>query len=228
MTDIIENNTSQTTEGETQSGTTETQASDSKTFTQEELNAIVTKRIAQEQKKFEGIDLDEYKTLKQQQEKAETDRLMKREEFDKVLKTTKEKYESEVVQLRSELEKVKLDGTLKSAALRLKTANPDHVATLLRNQVKLDESGQPVVLNSDGEVRYNTDTAEPFTIDDLVNEFVSQNPYFKGAGKTGTGSEGNSSGTEIVNFDLSQLDMTNPEDRKKYKELKDSGKLRSW
>lgn len=206
----------------------ETQATSGKSFTQEELNAIVAKRVAQEQKKFEGVDLDEYKTLKQRQEEIEQEKLMKREEFDKVLKSTKEKYESEVTKLRTELEKTKIDGTLKSVAGKLKTANPDHVAALLRAQVKLDDSGQPVVVDNEGNVRYNSDTAEQFTIEDLVNEFVGQNPYFKAAGRTGTGGDGNRGNVQHQEFDITQLDMTKKADREKYAQLKKEGKIRSF
>lgn len=224
----METNTTDTTEGNQQSGTTETQEASGKSFTQEELNAIVAKRVAQEQKRYEGVNLDEYRDLKAAQEKAETERLMKREEFDKVLKSTKEKYDTEVGSLRQELEKVKLDGTLKSVAGKLKTTNPDHVASLLRNQVKLDESGRPIVVNSDGEVRYNTDTAEPFTIENLVEEFVSENPYFRQPGKSGSGGDGNTSNQQVTNFDVSQLDLTKKEDREKYAQLKRDGKIRSF
>jgi len=201
-----------------------TQVND-KTFTQEELNAIVANRVAKEQKRFEGIDVEEYRTLKQKAEEAETASLMKREEFDKVLKQTKEKSDAEVQKLRQELEKVKVDGALLNAASKLKTANPEHVVQLLKNNVKLDENGQPVVLNNDGEIRYNSDTAEQFTIDALVEEFVSSNPYFKSAGKTGTGAQGNNSNAESDEFDLSKLDLTKAEDRKVYAKMKKEGKI---
>ena len=196
-----------------------------KTFTQEELNAIVAKRVAQAGKKFEGINLEEYHELKAQQEKAENDRLLKREEFDKLLKQQKDKYDSEVGTLRSELERVKLDGTLQSAASRLKTTNPDHVAQLLRGQIKLDEAGNPVVVDGEGNVRYDTDTAEPYTIDRLVEDFVNENPYFRSAGKAGTGSSGNTANLSEVQFDISQLDLTKAADRAKYAELKRTGKI---
>jgi len=196
-----------------------------KTFTQEELNAIVAKRVANANKKYEGINLEEYHDLKAQQEKAETDRLMKRQEFDKLLKQQKDKYDSEVVQLRSELEKVKLDGTLQSAASRLKTTNPDHVAQLLRGSLRLDETGNPVVVDGEGNIRYDANTAEPYTIDQLVEDFVNENPYFRSAGKTGTGGGGNTSNLTETQFDISQLDLTKPADRAKYAELKATGKI---
>lgn len=204
--------------------TTEAQVN-GKTFTQDELNAIVAKRIAAEQKKFDGIDVSEYRELKALKEKQETDRLMKREEFDKLLKQTKEKFDGETQQLRSELHKVKIDGALLNAASKNKAVNPDHVAQLLKNNVQLDETGNPVVLDGEGQVRYNTDTAEPYTIDDLVNEFLSSNPYFKPAGPAGTGSQSNTNTSSSKSMDIGQLDLTRPDHRQIYKKMKMEGKL---
>lgn len=204
--------------------TTEAQVN-GKTFTQDELNAIVAKRIAAEQKKFDGVDLNEYRELRSLKEKQETDRLMKREEFDKLLKQNKERFDTETQTLRGELQKVKIDGALLNAASKNKAVNPDHVAQLLKNNVKLDESGHPVVMNTDGEIRYNAETAEPFSIDDLVNEFLSTNPYFKPAGPQGTGSISNTSTQSSKSMDLGQLDLTRPDHRQLYKKMKMEGKL---
>lgn len=204
--------------------TTEAQVN-GKTFTQDELNAIVAKRIAAEQKKFDGIDVNEYRELKALREKQETDRLMKREEFDKLLKQTKERYDTETNNLRSELQKVKIDGALLNAASKNKAVNPDHVAKLLKAQVQLDETGNPVVLNDEGQIRYNTETAEPYTIDDLVNEFLQSNPYFMPAGPAGTGSQSNTKTQSSKSIDLSQLDLTRADHRELYKKMKLEGKV---
>lgn len=218
----MDDNTAGTTESDSTSGTN-TQGG--KTFTQDELNAIVTKRVTQEQKRFEGIDLEEYRELKSLKEAQETEKLMKREEFDKLLKQTKEKSDMEINTLRGELEKTKIDGALLNAASKLKTTNPDHIAKLLKNAVKLDEKGAPIVLDDAGSMRYNSDTAEPFTIENLVEEFVNANPYFRVAGKSGTGSQGNPTPNESKEFDLSTLDLTRAEDRKIYSEMKKQGKI---
>lgn len=205
--------------------TENSQVSNGKTFTQDELNAIVARRIAAEQKKFDGIDIAEYRELKALKERQETDRLMKREEFDKILKQSRERFDSEVQTLRAELQKVKVDGALQAAASKARALNPDHVAQLLKNAVRLDDSGAVVVLNQDGEVRYNPDTAEQYTIDDLVSEFVNQNPYFRSAGPAGTGSTGNTTTQSKQSFDIGQLDLTRADHREQYRRLRLEGKI---
>lgn len=219
MTDTnMETNSNNTTEGE------DTQVAD-KTFTQDELNAIVSKRVAQAQKKFDGIDVNEYAELKSAAEQAEEAQLLKRNDFDKILKQTKEKSDKELNKLRGELLTVRVDGALVNAASKHKATNPDHVAKLLRANVQLGEDGQPVVLDDKGEVRYNTDLAEPFSIDDLVNEFIGANPYFQSAGKQGTSSTSNTQTSVGQETDLKNLDLTRPDHRAIYAKMIKDGKV---
>ena len=51
---------------------TNTSASD-KVFTQDEVNAIVTKRLAQLEKKYSTFNVDEYQELKAMKEQQETE-----------------------------------------------------------------------------------------------------------------------------------------------------------
>ena len=226
MTDqLMDTNQNNTTESaDTTGDNTNTQEVSSKTFTQDEVNAIVAKRVASTQKKFDGVDLEEYNTLKSDHAQAEEAKMMKRQEFDKVLKQTKDGYDTEVNKLKSELTKVRVDGALVNAASKHKATNPDHVAQLLRDTVRLDD-GQPVVLDADGQVRYNIDTAELYSIDNLVDEFINQNPYFKAPGKPGTSSVSNTTTQDGQEFDLAKLDLTKAEHRQVYKELQASGKI---
>ena len=50
-----------------------------------------------------------------------------------------------------------------------------------------------------------------------MQEFLTQNPHFVGATPSGSGSVSNVDRTELNKpLNLSDLDMTNPNDRKKY------------
>ena len=209
--------------GASAEGQTQSQV-ESKTFTQAELNEIVAKRIGQMKSKYEGIDPDEYKSLKSLKEQIEEDQLIKKQDFDGVLKKHKEKADAEVSRLRAELEKIKIDGALINASSKAKAVSPDHVAQLLRNQLKLDESGQVQVLDTDGKPKY-TDSMEPMTVDALVEEFLASNQYFKAAGPSGTGSQGNTREASTQSVDLRNLDMNLAEHREIYKKLKMQGKL---
>jgi len=210
--------------GDTNSGQNTESQVEAKTFTQEEVNELIGKRVAQVNKKFENVDLNEYNALKSLKEQVEEEKLIKKEDFNGVLKKQKEKSDSEITRLRTELESIKIDGALIDAASKAKSVAPDHVAQLLRKNIKLSDDGNVIVTDAEGKQRY-TDNADPMTVNHLVEEFLSSNQYFKAAGPSGTGSTGNTNNADHKNFDLAQLDMNNPEHRKLYAEAKKQGKV---
>lgn len=209
--------------GATESGNEQAQV-ESKVFTQDEVNDIVAKRVAQLKNKYSDIDPGEYQALRQFKESVEEEQLIKRQDFDKVLAKHKEKAETEIVSLRSELQKIKVDGSLIDAASRLKAVAPEQVAKLLKEQVKLQADGSVVVVDAEGNPKYD-DNADAYTVDKLVNEFLDQNQFFRSAGPAGTGSNSNVTTASNQEVDLAQLDLTNPEHRALYKKLKQQGKV---
>ncbi len=211
--------------GDTVTGqNTDSQVEASKTFTQEEVNELIGKRVAQVNKKFENVNVEEYNALKSLKEQVEEEQLIKKEDFNGVLKKQKEKADSDINALRTELETIKIDGALINASSKAKAVSPDHVAQLLRRNITLGADGNVVVTDNDGKQRY-TDNADPMTVDNLVEEFLSSNQYFKSAGPSGSGSTGNTNNATQQSLDLAQLDMNNPEHRKLYTEMKKQGKV---
>lgn len=194
------------------------------TFTQEDVDKIVAKRLKQVQKKYDGIDVNEYRQLKGLQERVEEQELMDRKDFESLLKKTKTKYDQEIDTLKSQLESVKIDGALIDAASKQKGIAPEQISKLLRDNVKLNSEGEVVISDADGQVRY-TEDATPMTVEQLVSEFLDSNTFYRAAGPSGTQSESNTTIADKQKFDLSQLDMTNPEHRKIYTQMRMSGKL---
>ena len=90
------------------------------------------------------------------------------------------------------------------------------IFTLLKNNVRLNETGQVEVLDSDGNVRYDTDQAHPLSVDQAVEEFLATNNYFKSAAPAGSGSTGNKQPSTSREVKLMDLDMTSAKDRKIY------------
>ena len=202
----------------------ESQVEAERKFTQEEVNELIGKRVAQVNKKYEGVDVAEYNALKSLREQVEEEQLIKKEDFNGVLKKQKEKSDSEISHLRTELERIKIDGALIDAASKAKSVAPDHVAQLLKGNIKLGDDGSVIVTDTEGKQRY-TDSADPMTVDNLVEEFLSKNQYFKSAGPSGAGSKGNTNNADPQSMDLAQLDMNNPEHREVYKKMKMAGKV---
>ena len=202
----------------------DSQVEAAKTFTQEEVNLLVGKRVAAVNKKFENVNLEEYNALKSLKEQVEEEKLIKKEDFQGVLKKQQEKSNSEITRLRSELEKIKIDGALIDAASKAKSVAPDHVAQLLRSNIQLSDDGSVIVTDSEGKQRY-TDNADPMSVNQLVEEFLSSNQYFKSEGPSGAGSLGNTNNADQQSFDLAQLDLNKPEHREIYKKMKAQGKV---
>jgi len=203
---------------------TNAQVEATKTFTQEEVNELIGKRVAQVNKKFDGVNMDEYKALKGFKEQIEEETLIKKEDFNEVIKKQREKADAEVSKLRGELETIKIDGALIAASSKAKALSPDHVSQLLRKNIKLDSEGHVVVTDDNGTTRY-TDNADPMTVDNLVEELLSSNQYFKAAGPSGAGSVGNTQHASQQKLDLAQLDMNKPEHREIYKKMKAAGQV---
>lgn len=202
----------------------ETQVNETKeqTFSQDELNRIVAERIAREkakfEKKFENVDIDHYKTLVEQEEQRKNQELEKRGEYEKLLKEQAEKFNSKIQTYEQELHSIKVDGTLLSEASNAKAINPTQVSKLLKGNLKLNEAGVVDVVDDNGNVRYN-ENGDPLKVSDLVNEFLTANPHFKAPTPRGSGTgSGVGEQKDLVETDISKLDMNNPKHREKYAE----------
>jgi len=205
------------------SETTQAETTD-KTFTQDDVDKIVRDRLDRERKRFEkkygDVDIDRYRQLTQREEDERIEQQKQRGEFEKILQETVAKKDQQYQELQRQLTEIKVDGSLLNAASSNRAINAQQVSALLRNQVRLGETGEAEVTDSNGNVRY-TDDGMPMTVNQLVDSFLKENPHFVAAGPSGSGT---SSATESAsrkgmgNIDPSQLNMNNPEDRKIYKE----------
>jgi hypothetical protein len=219
MTDETIGNTASHEETETSAEIT-SQAE--RTFNQEEVDAIVKARLAKQSKKYEDINITEYRSLKADQEQQKLEEQKKRGEFEQILQQQKQDFDSRLEGVKSKLHSVQVDGALLKAAGSRNAVNPEQVATLLRNRVTLTDEGEVHVLNDNGEVMYDTDSASPTSVESLVNSFLDASPHFLRAGPSGSGSQGAVGETTTNDLDVSKLDMSNPAHRAKYAEHKAS------
>lgn len=201
-----------------------TQAEPTKVYTQAELDAITAavrgtteKKIL---KKFEGIDVEAYKSLVQKEEQLKLEEQKRKGEFEKILKETADKAQQKISTLTQELAKIKVDGALINAASTKKAINPEQVARLVRDQVRMSEAGEVEVIDpKSGQVKY-TETGDPMTIENLVSDWLKINSHFVAAGPAGGGSKSNTSSEGAKEVDISKLDLNNPADRAIYKKLR--------
>jgi hypothetical protein len=218
QTQATENNVEQVTEV-----SNETKIAESKAFTEDQVEAIVQRRLERYKKtvssKLDGLDLEEAKKLLEEKKQKEQELALQRGEFDKVLKETVSKKDTRISALESELQKIRIDETLINTASQLKAINPNEVKALLRGAVKLNDSGNVEVVSENGTPRYN-EKGELMSVNELVAEYLNNNPHHLSATPKGTGSQSGIGGNTLKPFNIANLDLSKAEDRKVYAEHK--------
>ena len=220
MVEPLTATTNTATEAVTEGSKNPNQEVESKVYTQAELDAIAAevrrKTETKVAKKYDGIDIEKYRSLMQKEEELQMQQAKEKGEFEKILKDQSEKANQRITQLASELQAIKVDGALLNLASTKKAINPQQVTRLVRDQVRMTEAGEVEVVDpKTGQPRY-TDSGDPMTIDALVSEFLKTNPHFVTAGPAGVGIKSNTSPEGMPQVDINNLDMRNPEHRKIY------------
>jgi len=218
-----ENQVEQTAETKEEEAPQVQEAPQSQTFTQDEVNNIVERRLAKERgsmyKKLGVDDIDVAINAVKTQKEAEEKQRIQKGEFEEILKTRTQEHQKEKSELENQLKDIKINKLLESAS-KHKAINASQVVDLLKNDIKLNETGNVEILDKNGIARYNKQ-GELLTTDELVQEFLTQNPHFVSATPSGSGSVSNVDRQELnKSLNLSELDFNNPEDRKKYAQYK--------
>ena len=195
-----------------------------KMFTEDQVLDMITNRLAQERgniyKKLGVKDIDiAVNAIKNQKELQEKQQIQKGE-FEEILKTKTSEFNTQLNDLQNQLKDIKINKALLSSASKNKAINPEQVVELLKTHIQLNESGNAEILDSKGIARYNN-KGELFSTDDLVEEFLTQNPHFVSATPGGSGTKSNVDRNDSrTPFKLEDLDMNNPEHRKQYAEYR--------
>ena len=154
-----ENQVEQTTESTEEETPQVEETSSEVMFTEDEMNEIVRKRLGKERgiwyKKLGVEDFDTIKQAVKSQKDAEEKQRIQKGEFEEILKTRTQEFNKEKENLESQLRDIKINKSLLSSASRNKAINPDQVVELLKNDIKLNESGNVEILDKNGIARYN-------------------------------------------------------------------------
>ena len=193
---------------------------------QVDIDKVVKDRLyRQEQKILNELgvgSLDDVKAAIDERKKAEEEKQLERGKFDEVIKKKTQEYNDKLSKLEAELRDERVDKQLINAASKHKAINPEQIKSLLKNNVNLNKDGKVEVVDNSGTPRYNKD-GDLLTVDEAVQEFLTQNAHFQSATPSGSGSVANvgqSNTNKTLN--ISDLDMSNPADRKAYAEYRKS------
>ena len=133
--------------------------------------------------------------------------------------------DQEIIKYKSEIKKERIDNSILSVASQNKAISPSQVVSLMKDKVRLTDDNRVEVLDNNSNVRYNS-KGELLTIEESVKEFLDANPHFRQGSLSGSGSQSAIAGKTVKPFNIQDLDMSNPEDRKRYAEyrkVRDSG-----
>ena len=196
-----------------------------KTFTQEQIDNIIKTRLEAEKSKYEKKLQEEEsqkaELLKEQQLKEAKSKA----DIEKIMQERLSEKDSELQKVKDQIKKEKVDNSILSIANKEKSINAQQVVALLKNEVKYNDDGRIEVVDNNSNVRYNA-KGELLTIEDRVKEFLDSNPHFRQGSLSGSGSQSAIGGKTVKPFNLQDLDLTKPEDRKAYAEYRkkrDSG-----
>ena len=166
-------------------------------------------RQLDEQKKAEE-EVVKQKQIADAKTKADLEKLMQQRIAEK---------EAEIQKFKAEIKKEKIDNSLLSVASKNNAINPQQVVDLVKNQIRLSDDNRIEVLDNNNNIRYNQ-AGELLTIEEKVQEFLKANPHFSLSGKSGVGSQSSVEGKTVKPFNIQDLDMSKPEDRKRYAEYR--------
>lgn len=202
------------------------QASAERFYTEEEFNNHMAGLKSSLQKKFEKQlsayaelgDLDELRELRNKAEATKMEEAKKRGEFDKLMQDLAAKKDAEIQKRDAIIREYKVDTPLVNAAAKYRSVAPEQVKSLLKNNLRLNELGDVEVVDNTGQIRYS-DSGVPLGVDDLVKEFLDANPHFVQPTPSTTNTKSSISNSKEA-IDISKLDMSNPEHRQLYAEMR--------
>lgn len=207
--------------------TTENQANEAKTYSQQEVDNMMARMRGSLERKFtkqyEDLgDIEELRSLKTEAEKRKQEQAIKRGEFEKTLQELASKKDAEIQKMEAVIQDYKLNMPLLNAAAKFKAVNPEQVQALLRSNVRLGEAGDAEVLDSTGAVRYD-EKGNALTVEAYVEEWLQKNPHFLGATPGTTNTKSSVKPGSNGKIDLATMDLSKPENRKIYAEARSKG-----
>ena len=198
---------------------TQTDEKPTPTFNQEDVDRIVKQRLEAEKSKHQRM-LDEAK--KQEQELAKEKEIQEaktKADLENLMKQRIAEKDKELADWKSKVKTINVDNSILALASKNNAIAPDQVVSLLKSEVNYNDDGRVEILDNNKNIRYNS-KGELLTIEDRVKEFLDANPHFRKGSLSGSGSLNSVEGKAVKPFNISDLDMSKAEDRKKYAEYR--------
>ena len=197
------------------------------TFTQEQLDNIIKSRLEAEKSKYEKKLQEEEKQKAEILRQKQVEEAKTKADIEKIMQERIKEKEEEVLRYKNQIKKEKVDNSILSIASSNNAINPSQVVALLKEEVKYNDDVRIEVVDNNCNVLYNK-SGKPLTLEERVKEFLDSNPHFRKGSMSGSGSQSAIGGKTVKPFNLQDLDLSKPEDRKayaEYRKIRDSGSI---
>jgi hypothetical protein len=197
-------------------------------FTQDQLDKVISSRLEAERRKYEKKLQEEENSKAEIVKQRQLEEAKTKQDLEKIMQQRLSEKEEELNRYKNQIKKEKVDNSILSVASSNKAISPAQVVALLKDEVKYTDDGRIEIVDNNSNVRYNA-KGELLTIEDRVKEFLDSNPHFRQGSLSGSGSQSAIGGKTVKPFNLQDLDLTKPEDRKAYQEYRvkrDSGAIK--
>ncbi len=198
------------------------------TLTQDELDAMIEDRLARDRRSRQGhqptaddiAELTRLRDEKRDRERREQEAKGNYEAAIASMRQENEAKEASLKKVHSELlEEIRVDRCQTRLMAKLSTGeskaiNPELCARLLSEFVTLDDNRQPIVIGEDKRPRFKG--GRGVTIDELVEEFRSKNPWAFEAPNGGGEGAGARGGANNADAGADDLDVEIAEAEKEY------------
>ena len=193
-----------------------------RSYSQAEVDALVAGKL----EGFAGVDVVEYRALKEAKARQEREALEKRGDFEKILaQTVREKdeviglREKDISALGEQLRTIRVDNALLAAASAAKAISPGQIVTLLKGSVHYDQKSDSVEVRENGAPLYRG--GKPVSVELFVQEFLQANPHFLPAGPLGSGA-GGGTGVAGAGGSAFRLSVEDARDPAKYRAVREA------
>ena len=184
-------------------------------FSQEQLDNIIKQRLDAEKKKNERVMEEQRKKDEEALKLKQIEEAKTKADLEKLMQERIAEKDQEINKYKNEIKKERIDNNILSVASQNKAISPNQVVALMKDKVRLTDDNRVEILDNNSNVRYNP-KGELLSIEESVKEFLDANPHFRQGSLSGSGSQSAIEGKAVKPLNISDLDLSKPEDRQKY------------